>query len=84
MRKRILSIAVAATTVLGAASTANAAAFCGPGWRPTVTGRCVPVRRAFFGPRRFVVGAWVPGRGWWDGRRFWPHRYRWGGGWRYR
>jgi len=80
MKKNILCIAIAGTTLLGAATSADAARFCGPGWRPTVTGRCVPIR----GPMRWRRGVWYAGRGWWDGRRFWPHRYRWRGGWRFR
>lgn len=83
MKKSILCIAVAATAVLGAVTAADARGGCGPGWRPAMNGRCVPVGRAFYGPNRFVVGAWTPGRGWWDGRRFWMHRRHWRGGWRY-
>jgi hypothetical protein len=82
MRKLLLSIAVAATT-LGAVSAAYAQP-CGPGWRRDFAGRCRPVGPVVARPMGWRAGVWYPGRGWWDGRRFWRTRHRWQGRWVYR
>ena len=81
--KALLCIAAAATALVAAAPSADAARFCRPGWRMAPNGRCVPAR-PMMGPGSWSVGVFYPGRGYWDGRRFWMHRYRWQGGWRYR
>ena len=81
--KTLMMAAMGAGLVLTAASTAQAAQGCGPGFHRGGYGACRPN----LGPGPVVgpaFGVFYPGRGYWDGNRYWGHRYRYGGGWRYR
>ncbi|QKR99486.1 hypothetical protein F9288_07395 [Sphingomonas sp. CL5.1] len=84
MKKLVWGL-VATGMLIGAATAADAAQGCGPGWHRGPYGRCHPDRRpVYIAPGPVAIGVFYPGRGWWDGHRYWGHRYRWHGGWRYR
>lgn len=83
MRKLVLT-ALAAAILAGAATSAEAAQGCGPGFHRGPYGRCFANGPYGYGPRGLVVGTFYPGRGYWYGGRYWGHRYGWHGGWRYR
>ncbi len=85
MIKKILLGALASVAVLTAAAPADARDGCGAGFHRGPYGECHPNR----GPGPMLVapgvaiGAFYPGRGYWDGHRYWAHRYAWHRGWRY-
>jgi hypothetical protein len=85
MMKQILLGALASVAMLTAAAPADARDGCGPGFHRGFYGECHPNR----GPGPLLVapglaiGAFYPGRGYWDGHRYWGHRYAWHRGWRY-
>ena len=82
--KRMMLGLLGATAFIAAATSAQAAGGCGPGFHRGPYGGC----RANYGPGPALAGpafgVFYPGRGYWDGHRYWANRYRYGGGWRYR
>jgi len=82
--KKALFAAVVASVALAGVGTADAAGGCGPGFHRGPYGACRanrgPVVVGVGGP---ALGAFYPGRGYWDGHRYWMHRHAWHGGWRY-
>jgi len=83
MRKTLLAV-IAAGAAMMVTAPADAMQGCGRGGHRDPAGYCRPN----YGPVVVVpgvrIGAFYPGRGYWDGRRYWGHRYAWNGGWRYR
>jgi hypothetical protein len=83
--KKLLLLALAASTTFGAVTAAEARDGCGPGGHRGYYGHCRgnggPVVVA---PGGLIVGNYYHGQGYWDGRRYYQHRDRWHGGWRYR
>lgn len=77
--KLLAAAAVATVLALGAASPAQAAQGCGPGFHRAPNGMCRPNR----GQIVFVEGRFYPGRGYWYRNRWWHRRYRWHNEWRY-
>jgi hypothetical protein len=85
--KRIFAVVLAAGVAFAAASAADAAQGCGPGYHRGPYGHCRPnvgPGPVEVVPGGLVVGTFYPGRGYWDGNHYWMHRYRWHNGWRYR
>ena len=82
--KRLLAIALAASTAVVAVSAADASGGCGRGYHRGPHGGCRPSERAMIVAPGLVIGKHYRDRGYWDGHRYWHHRERWHGGWRYR
>jgi hypothetical protein len=82
--KKLLLLALAAGTTLGAVTAADARDGCGPGAHRGPYGHC----RSNGGPvvlaPGLIVGNYYRGQGYWDGHRYYQHRERWHDGWRYR
>ena len=81
--KKLVLAALAVTAAAGAATSAEAAQGCGPGFHRGHYGRCFPYGGPY-GPPGLVIGTFYPGHGYWYGGRYWGHRYPWRGSWRYR
>ena len=84
MRKLVLA-GLTVVAAASAATSAEAAQGCGPGFHRGIYGRCYPnVGPYAYSPGGIAIETFYPGRGYWYGGRFWGHRYGWRGGWRYR
>jgi hypothetical protein len=82
--KRIMLVALAASTALTIGSAADARQGCGVGGHRGPYGHCRANVGPVVAPGALVIGTYYPNRGYWDGHRYWHNRYRWHGGWRYR
>ena len=82
--KKLVFVAIAASTALATLSPAAAAEGCGAGGHRGPRGHCRANRGPGYRTGPLIIGTYYPRQGYWDGHRYWHHRERWHGGWRYR
>ena len=83
--KKLIAVALLASTVALGATSASAVEGCGRGGHRGPYGHCRPNRGgAVLVAPGLVVGNYYHGRGYWNGHRYYHSRYRYHGGWRYR